>query len=286
MKARAFDYARPHSLAEALQTFAETEGDAIYVAGGQSLVPALALRLQAPDILIDIGRLPELQGLSVDATHLRIGAATRHSEILSSALVRQHAPLLVEAAAHVAHPAIRNRGTFAGSLALADPAAEFPAMALALDADIEIASLAGARRVAAEDFFIDLYETALTPGEIIVAVHVPIAQPGSRSAFDELARRRGDYAIVGLGVNGLFEDGIVRKMRLAFLSAGPTALRARTAETILTGNRLDKNTIRAAQDVLEADLFPMEDEQVPASMRLHLARVLLGRLLGRLEAMA
>jgi len=265
-----------------LRVFAEADGDAVYIAGGQSLVPAMALRLQAPQLIIDIGRLPELHGLTADVNHLRIGATTRHVEILASDLVRRHAPLLVEAAAHVAHPAIRNRGTFAGSLAFADPAAEFPAVALALDAEIEIASLDGTRRVAAEDFFLDLYETALQPGEIIVAVHVSVALPGARSAFDELARRRGDYAIVGLGVNGLFEDGVVRRMRLAFLSVGPTAVRARTAEELLVGRRLDAGAIREAQEALDADLSPMNDEQTPAGMRLHLARVLLGRLLGRL----
>ena len=282
MKARAFHYVRPQSLEEALRVFAEADGDAVYIAGGQSLVPAMALRLQAPQLIIDIGRLPELHGLTADVNHLRIGATTRHVEILASDLVRRHAPLLVEAAAHVAHPAIRNRGTFAGSLAFADPAAEFPAVALALDAEIEIASLDGTRRVAAEDFFLDLYETALQPVEIIVAVHVSVALPGARSAFDELARRRGDYAIVGLGVNGLFEDGVVRRMRLAFLSVGPTAVRARTAEELLVGRRLDAGAIREAQEALDADLSPMNDEQTPAGMRLHLARVLLGRLLGRL----
>lgn len=283
LKARAFHYVRPRSLAEALRAFVDAD-DAVYIAGGQSLVPAMALRLQAPELLIDIVRLPELQGLCADATHLRIGAATRHDDVLTSPLVRRHAPLLAEAAAHVAHPAIRNRGTFAGSLALADPAAEFPAMALALDAEIEVASPSGTRRIAAEAFFLDLYETALEPGEIIVAVHVPLAQPGSRFAFDELARRRGDYAIVGLGVNGLFDCDRVQRMRLGFLSMGPTALRARAAEDVLTGRVLDAEAIRDAQAALEKDLAPTDDEQMPASMRLHLARVLMGRLLGRIAA--
>lgn len=284
MKARAFRYLRPRSIEEALSGFRDSDGDAVYIAGGQSLVPAMSLRLQDPDLLIDIGVIPDLHGLSVHEGQLRIGATTRHNEILTSPLVKRHAPLLTEAAAYVAHPAIRNRGTFAGSLALADPAAEFPAMALALDAEIEIASLAGKRRVHASHFFLDLYETALEPGEIIVAVHIPIAQPGSRFAFDELARRRGDYAIVGLGVNGLFEDALVRRMRLSFLSAGPTPVRARAAEDVIVGRPLDADTIRRAQEALSADLSPMEDESTPIEMRLHLARVLLGRLLGRIAS--
>ena len=284
MKARAFDYVRPRSVREALEAFVKANGDAAFIAGGQSLVPALALRLQAPCLLVDIARLEDLNGLSAENGYLRIGAATRHCEILSSELVRRHAPLLALAAPHVAHPAIRNRGTFGGSLALADPASEFPAMALALDAEIEIASPKCVRRVPAEAFFIDLYETALQPGEMIIAIHVPFASAGSRAAFDELARRRGDYAIVGAGVQGDFDGGVVAGMRIAFLAVGSTPVRARSAEAVLTGQPLSPATIRAAQNALDDDLDPPDDEHTPAAMRLHLARVLLGRLLGRLEA--
>lgn len=284
MKARAFDYVRPETLEAALQVFRDADVDAAYIAGGQSLVPALALRLQAPALLIDIARLQELRGLSVENGFLRIGAATRHFEILNSELVSQHAPLLAKAAPFVAHPAIRNRGTFGGSLALADPASEFPAMALALDAEIEIASLDNPRRVSAADFFLDLYETALQPGEMISAVHVPVASPLNRCAFDELARRRGDYALVGAGVNAEIRGGQVEQIRIAFLSVGPTPMRARTAEESLTGRPLTSESIRQAQEALVADLDPPGDEHTPAEMRLHLARVLLGRLLARLEA--
>lgn len=284
LKARAFDYVRPQSVGDAMKAFAAADGDAVFVAGGQSLVPALALRLQAPTLLVDIGRLEELKGISLEEGTLRIGAATRHCEILASDLVRTHAPLLAEAAPHVAHPAIRNKGTFGGSLALADPAAEFPAMALALDAVIEIASPEGVRRVAAEDFFVDLYETALQPGEVIVAVHIPTSSGDTRAAFDELARRRGDYAIVGAGVNARFDGATVEHMRIAFLAVGPTPIRARSAEQVLLGRSIDVGTICEAQDALESDLDPADDDQIPASMRRHLARVLLGRLLGRLEA--
>ncbi|MDR6757503.1 carbon-monoxide dehydrogenase medium subunit [Mycoplana sp. BE70] len=267
-----------------MKAFAAADGDAVFVAGGQSLVPALALRLQGPALLVDIGRLKELEGLSLEQGFLRIGAATRHCEILTSDLVRTHAPLLAEAAPHVAHPAIRNRGTFGGSLALADPAAEFPAMVLALDALIEIASPEGVRRVAAENFFIDLYETALQPGEVIVAVHIPVSSGDTRAVFDELARRRGDYAIVGAGVNARFDGSTVEHMRIAFLAVGSTPIRARSAEQALLGRSIDADTICKAQDALESDLDPADDDQIPASMRRHLARVLLGRLLDRLEA--
>ncbi|WP_117190390.1 FAD binding domain-containing protein [Rhizobium terrae] len=284
MKARAFDYVRPHSVEEALQAFANADGDAAYIAGGQSLVPALALRLQAPALLIDIARLEELHGLSVIGDHLRIGAATRHFEILNSGLVRTHAPLLSKAASFVAHPAIRNRGTFGGSLALADPASEFPAMSLALGAEIEIASLAGNRSVAAADFFLGLYETALQPGEMIRAVHVPAATARTYCAFDELARRRGDYALVGSGINAEIDNGRIERIRIVFLAVGSTPVQAKNVENLLIGNCLTPELIRKAQETLEADLDPPGDEQTPAEMRMHLARVLLGRLLGRLEA--
>ncbi len=282
MKARAFDYIRPRTVGEALQSFAACGDDACFIAGGQSLVPALALRLQAPALLIDIARLDELRGVRLDGERLRIGAATRHCEILSSPLVRQHAPLLAAAAPFVAHPAIRNKGTFGGSLALADPAAEFPAMVLALDATIEIASSEGSRHVEARDFFLDLYETALQPGEIITAVFVPIAEERSRVVFDEMARRRGDYAVVGAGLDAVVDGDLVQRVRLAFFSVGSTPVRPGHVEDMLNGKRLTSETIRQAQDMLALDLDPPGDEHTPAAMRMHLARVLLGRLLGRL----
>ncbi|MEQ1407071.1 xanthine dehydrogenase family protein subunit M [Neorhizobium sp. Rsf11] len=284
MKARAFEYVRPQSVEEALRAFGDADGDAAYIAGGQSLVPALALRLQAPALLIDIARIEELHGLAVVEDRLRVGATTRHFEILNSELVAEHAPLLSKAAPFVAHPAIRNKGTFGGSLALADPASEFPAMALALDAEVEIASLAGDRRVPIADFFLGLYETALQPGEMIRAVHIPVATGKSRCAFGELARRRGDYALVGAGVNAECDGDRIERIGIAFLSAGPAPMRARNAEAVLTGSRLTLEIIREAQEALDVDLDPPGDEHTPVEMRLHLARVLLGRLLGQLEA--
>lgn len=280
LKARAFSYVRPASVAEALAAFAAAEGDASYIAGGQSLVPALALRLQAPAQLIDIAHIDELRGIALDDGWLRLGALTRHVEAQDHPLIAAHAPLLALAAPHVAHPAIRNRGTLGGSVALADPAAEFPAMMLALGAQMEIAGPEGTRRVAADDFFLDLYQTALEPGELLVALHVPVAQPGQRVAFDEIARRRGDYALAGCGLMLAMPEETVEAARIAFLSVGPTPLRARAAEAALAGRRLDAGAIRDAQAALADDLDPADDAEVPAAMRRHLARVLLGRLLG------
>lgn len=282
MKARAFSYSRPATISGALAAFAGSTGDASYIAGGQSLVPALALRLQAPERLIDIAHIPELRGISLEDGALRLGALTRHVDVHDDPLIARYAPLLALAAPHVAHPAIRNRGTLGGSVALADPASEFPAMMLAMEAEMEIAGPEGARRVPAAAFFQDLYQTAIEPGELLVAFHIPLAQPKHRCAFDELARRRGDYAVVGCGAMLGLERALVTDARIAFLSVGPVPVRARTAEAAITGGMLDAAAIRRAQAALADDFDPQDDEEVPAAMRLHLARVLLGRLLVRI----
>jgi len=282
MKARAFSYFRASTIEDALDAHARSGDEARFIAGGQSLVPALALRLQAPRLLIDINPIDELRGVARDGEWLRIGALTRHCEMLSEPLIAEFAPLLRAAAPFVAHPAIRNRGTLGGSVALADPASEFPAVMLALNAEIEIAGSTGRRRVKAEDFFLDLFETALAPGEILVAVHVPRSRANERIAFDELARRRGDYALVGCGIVASIEDGLISGIRMAFFAVGNIPTRARTAEAALVGSRLDAVNIAAAQAALVHDLAPPDSDEVPAPMRLHLARVLLGRLLGRI----
>ena len=286
MKARAFAYLRPATVAEALDAFAGAAGDASYIAGGQSLVPALALRLQAPDRLIDIAHIAALAGIRLDGETLRIGALTRHAQLIDDPLIARHAPLLAEAAPHIAHPAIRNRGTIGGSLALADPAAELPAMMLAAGATIEIAGPDGVRQVAADDFFLDLYQTALAPGELVTAVLVPVARPDERFAFDELARRRGDYALVGAGIRARHAGGTVAEIRIAFLSVAATPLRARAAEAALAGTVLDADAIARAQEALDDDLDPSDEAHMPAATRRHLARVLLGRLAGRIREAA
>lgn len=286
MKARAFAYLRPATVAEALDAFAGAAGDASYIAGGQSLVPALALRLQAPDRLIDIAHIAALAGIRLDGETLRIGALTRHAQLIDDPLIARHAPLLAEAAPHIAHPAIRNRGTIGGSLALADPAAELPAMMLAAGATIEIAGPDGVRQVAADDFFLDLYQTALAPGELVTAVLVPVARPDERFAFDELARRRGDYALVGAGIRVRHAGGTVAEIRIAFLSVAATPLRARAAEEALAGTVLDADAIARAQEALDDDLDPSDEAHMPAATRRHLARVLLGRLAGRIREAA
>lgn len=281
MKARAFSYVRPTTVEDALSAYAGSGDDASYIAGGQSLVPALTMRLQAPSLLVDICHIDSMKGIALEGDWLRIGALTRHFETLSNPLILNHAPLLSEAAPYVAHPAIRNKGTLGGSVALADPASEFPAMMLALGAEMEVIGPSGTRRVGADDFFLDLYQTAIEPGELLVALHVPVVKSNQRWAFDELARRRGDYAIVGAGVIASFDGEMVSDASIVFISVGSTPVRAKTAERALIGNALGGEVIQRAQVALETDLDPPDDKHTTATMRMHLARVLLGRLLHR-----
>ena len=195
MKFPAFSYRRPATLDAALDLLGEP--DAMALAGGQSLLPALAMRLAAPSVLVDLGALTELKGMTSDHRALTIGAATAHRDLLRDRSVARHLPLLARAAAHIGHPAIRNRGTLGGSLALADPAAELPACMIALDATILIASRSDRRSVAAAAFFTGLMQTALEPGELILGVRIPIP-PDPLWGFHELSRRHGDYAAAGL----------------------------------------------------------------------------------------
>ncbi len=226
MKAASFAYAKPSSIAQALELLARHGDAARVLAGGQSLIPSLNMRLSAPALLVDIGALGELKQIAVRGKHLSIGALVTHAALERSAEVARHVPLLAQAVPHVAHPAIRNRGTIGGSLALADPAAEYPACALALDAYLVLRSGKGERRVRARDFFKGLFETDLRPGEIVAAVEFPLAEPGDRSVFLELARRHGDYAIVGLAA---FKGA---ETRFAFLNVGPTPVLVKDVEAL------------------------------------------------------
>jgi aerobic carbon-monoxide dehydrogenase medium subunit len=258
VKAPSFAYAKARSLAEAFDLL-ERPGARI-LAGGQSLIPSLNMRLAQPELLVDITALP-LKDISAQKGALRIGALVTHTAIIESADVRQKVPVLAEAAQHVAHPAIRNRGTLGGSLALADPAAEYPAVALALEATIVVQSRKGERRVGAQAFFKGLFETDLQPGEVLVGAQFPSAE---RSVFLELARRHGDYAIVGLAaaVNG-------SARRIAFFGLG--------AKPILAVNAAKETDVAKAQRALEKDLQPLADLYHSAATKLHLAKVLLAR---------
>jgi carbon-monoxide dehydrogenase medium subunit len=282
LKAPAFDYRRVGSLGEAFSTLQQYGEDAKLLAGGQSLLPALNLRLLSPVILIDINNLQELQGIALDGNTLRIGALTRHAEIERNSLIAKHAPLLSEAARHVAHPAIRNRGTIGGSLANADPASEFPACMVALEAKIVLASAASERRVAAEDFFTGIYETAIAPGEILSAVEIPVAAASQRHVFLELARRLGDYALVGLACRATITDELFDDFRPVFFAAGPRPILARSAAARLIGRPINAAVLDEAVAALGDELEPSDDLQASAAMRVHLARTLLRRAMASL----
>lgn len=282
MKAPSFAYAKPSSLA-AVFALLEQHGEAARIlAGGQSLLPSLNMRLSAPELLVDITGLPGLAAITVDGGVVRIGALVTHTEIARSREIAQHVPLLAQAVPHVAHVAIRNMGTFGGSIAMADPAAEYPACAVALDAVLVLASQRGERRVRAREFFRGLYETALAPDEVLVAGEF-IAQPaGYRSSFLELARRHGDYAIVGVAAHAKVAAGRFADARLAFLGTGAAPVLARAAAARLENQPCTPQIVAAAQEALAQDLDPPADLYSSSATKLHLARVLTGRALAAL----
>jgi carbon-monoxide dehydrogenase medium subunit len=286
MKAARFAYARPGDVAEALALLDRHGEDARVLAGGQSLVPMLNFRVAAPRVLVDINRIPALAGIKVSKDQLRIGAMTRHVDLERSEDIARHLPLVAAAMPHVAHPAIRNRGTFGGSCALADPAAELPACAIALGASFVIARKKGERRVAAQDFFKGLYATALKTGDLLVAAEFPLPKPGYVSAFGELARRHGDYAMVGVAVHGSTAGGKFSDLRVVFFGVGDRPARAAQFERALEGKPATAKTIESALGKLEADLEPRADLHASAATKRHLAKVLAGRVLQKMEGVA
>jgi len=282
MKPVPFEYHRPASLAETFDLLDRYGDDGRLLAGGQSLVPALNLRLAAPRAVIDINRIPDLDAIRVTADGLVIGALARQEALERSPLVREHAPLIASALPHVGHSAIRARGTIGGSLALADPAAELPACAVALGATIRAGRRGGTRDIPADDFFRGIYTTALAPGEIVTEILVPRPAAGWRWGFDELARRHGDFALAGVAAGARVESGVVAESRLVFFGVGTRPVRARRAEAALAGGRADAEALAAAGRALDADLDPPGDVHGSPALRRHLARVLLARVVGRL----
>jgi aerobic carbon-monoxide dehydrogenase medium subunit len=284
MKASAFAYTRATSVGNALDLLAVHGDRAKVLSGGQSLMPAMNLRLISPELIVDIGEIAELRGIAVSGGVLTIGALTRHVDLARSSEIAAHAPLLTEAIAHVAHPAIRNKGTIGGSLAHADPASELPACMVALKATIIVRGPAGERRIAAEDFFTGIYETVLSAQELLVAVELPVAQKNSAHFFFEFARRHGDYAIAGLAAQAIVEGGVFTELRPVFFAVGDRPVLAKAA-TKLVKTSITSAVLSAASAALGEELDPQEDQQASASMRRHLAKVLLARctsaLLGR-----
>ncbi|MGA8822835.1 MAG: xanthine dehydrogenase family protein subunit M [Pseudolabrys sp.] len=269
MKPAPFAYKKARSLDEAVALLVEK--DARLLAGGQSLIATLNMRLSVPSLLIDINGLSALDGITVKGGAVEIGALTRHAQAERSDVIAKQAPLIARAIPHIGHPAIRNRGTLGGSIAFADPAAELPACLLALDGEIDATGPKGKRTIKAQDFFKGLFETALGPQEVLTAIRVPVAGNAARVGFAELARRHGDYAIVGLAASARANGKDLSDVRLAYFGVGSTPVRAKKAELALAGGNID-----AAVEAL--DLQPHDDVQATAQVKTHLAGVLLRRV--------
>jgi carbon-monoxide dehydrogenase medium subunit len=281
MKASAFSYARATSVVNALELLIAHGDGAKVLSGGQSLMPAMNLRLIAPDLIVDIGEIAELRGIAVAGEVVRVGALTRHVDLLRSPEIAAHAPLLTKAVAHIAHPAIRNRGTLGGSLAHADPASELSACMVALNATIIIRGQTGERLVPAANFFTGIYETVLSAQELLVAIELPVATKKSACFFDEFARRHGDYAIIGLAAQAIVEGDMFADLRLAFFAAGDRPVLARAAAKLVK-TAVTAAVLSDASGALGEELDPPTDQQASASMRRHLAKVLLARCVSTL----
>ncbi|HEX3708515.1 MAG TPA: xanthine dehydrogenase family protein subunit M [Pseudolabrys sp.] len=275
MKPAPFAYTKARTIKDAVALLAKHKDDARLLAGGQSLIATLNMRLSAPELLIDINGIKGLDGIAKKGKFVEIGALARHVQVERSELISRHAPLVARAMPHIGHPAIRNRGTFGGSIASADPAAELPACLLALDAEIEIAGPKGKRKVKADAFFKGLFETALRPQEMIVAVRIPVADKNTRVGFAELARRHGDYAIVGLAACARADGEALEDVRLAYFGVGATPVRVKKSEATLA-----KGDVEAA--VAALDLDPDDDVQATGKVKKHLAGVLLRRVAAQL----
>jgi aerobic carbon-monoxide dehydrogenase medium subunit len=273
LKPAPFDYAKARSIEQAIELLGHD--DARLLAGGQSLMPSLNMRLSSPKLLIDLNGIAGLDHITHRNGGIEIGAMVRHVQAERSPDIARHAPLIALAMPHIAHPAIRNRGTVGGSIALADPATELPACLLALGGEVDIAGPQGKRTVKADDFFKDLFETALGPRDVLTAIRVPASTAAMRVGFAEFARRQGDYAMVGLAACARADGNSLQDVRLAFFGVAPTAIRVSDAEAALTGP-IDEKRIDSA--VAALDLSPSDDLQATGTAKKHLAGVLLRRI--------
>ena len=269
-----FDYVRPASVDEAVGALTEAGDDAKVITGGQSLLPLLRIRLAAPNVLVDCGRIEEMRGVSDAGDALLIGAATTHNDVMHDPLVREHAALLAITTATVADPAIRHRGTFGGSLAHADPAGDLPAVAMALDATMVIAGPGGRREVAAADFFVDYFTTALSFDEVLVAVRVPKLGAGWGYDYQKFHRTAQSWAIVGVCAAVRRENGSIAEARVGLTNMGPVPIRASSVEAALAGATASVEAVAAACESAADGTAPTSELHAQADYREHLARVL------------
>lgn len=272
-----FSYLRPASVDEAVSALAERGDDAKVLAGGQSLLPLLRMRLAYPEVLVDVGRIDEMRGVRDDGDRLVIGAATTHDQVLRDPLVRTHCPVIAEVTATVADPAVRHRGTFGGSIAHADPAGDLPALALALDAAMEIAGPGGRRTVGADEFFVDYLQSAVGPDEVLVAVSVPKLGDGWGHRYEKFHTVAQSWALVGAVAMVHRANGSVDEARVGLVNMGPTPVRARSVEHGLTGGDATVEAVAAAAEQAAAGTIPTSDPHASAEFRTHLARVLTRR---------
>jgi carbon-monoxide dehydrogenase medium subunit len=274
-----FDYIRPGSLDEAVQALAGGGEDAKVIAGGQSLLPLLRLRLSYPDLLVDVGGLAELRGVSDAGDSLLIGAATTHYQVVHDPLVAEHCGLLAQATGTVADPAVRHRGTLGGSLAHADPAGDLPAVILALDAVLVARGPGGEREIAASDFFVDYLTTALQAGEVLTGVRVPKLGPDWGYRYEKFHRTAQAWATVGVAALARRSNGQVAEARIGLTNMGPVPIRATAAETAAAGADASATALRAAAASADEGTQPPADLHGAPDYRRHLARVLTGRAL-------
>ncbi|MEE8486752.1 MAG: xanthine dehydrogenase family protein subunit M, partial [Gemmatimonadota bacterium] len=273
MKPAPFEYVRPSSVAEAIDALSHGGYGAKLLAGGQSLIPAMNFRLAQPELLVDLGSLDELRGIQIrEDGGLMIGAMTTHREVERSELVARHTPLLAEVMPWIAHAQIRNRGTLGGSLAHADPAAELPSIMQVLSAVLHVQGPDGERTIPVDEFYLGLFTTALEPDELLTAIEIPPLAAGSRCAFEEVARRHGDFALVGVAVVvEPDEEGAIASARISLLSVGDGPMLAERAIAGLVGQPLSDEAIREAARATAEDLDPPDDIHASPEFRRHLA---------------
>ena len=278
-----FDYVRATSLAQAIGLLQKDPDGTKLVAGGHTLIPTLKLRLASPALLVDIGGINELKGIEV-GDRIRIGAVTTHAELLASEPLRKVLPIFHQTADLIADPQVRNRGTIGGSLANADPAADWPAVVIALKAELELAGPTGRRRVAAKDFFVDIMSTALKPEEVLVAIHIPRPRPGARFRYRKIRHPASGYAVVGVAVALSLHDDIVSEAAIAITGATGRAFTADTASARLIGKSLSSENIASAARLASEQAECLSDHYAPANYRKHLVRTEVGRALASLGA--
>ena len=279
MKPAAFDYVVAESIDAAVAALAAADGEAKILAGGQSLVPMLNFRLLRPAILVDINRIPDLAFIEDRADEIAIGALTRHYRLETSPVIAAHLPVVAEAMRHVAHLAIRNRGTIGGSLSHADPAAELPMLALLLDATLQVASSAGLRTIAAQDFFLGPLTVDLAGDEMVTRITIPKLPPATGWGFAEVARRSGDFALAAAATTLTVRDGAIAEARIAMTGIDETAKRASEAEALLNGQTLTPDLIDATIAAARDGVNPPTDLHASSDYRRHLIGVLVGRSL-------